>query len=177
MNFVLVREPLSLGRMALGFVYFVFLPSVVTTPLAGRAVQRFGARPTVWASLALAALGLPLLLVPGLPAVIFGLTLIGVGTFFAQAAATGFVGRAATADRGSASGIYLACYFSGGLVGSAVLGQVFDHLWLGGLRRRYRPVSDGRSHTGCPSQAAPLSSHLNDSFCHLAFSCNSAPTR
>jgi predicted MFS family arabinose efflux permease len=113
--------------MALGFVYFVFLPSVVTTPLAGRAVQRFGTRPTVWASLGLAALGLPLLLVPELPVVIFGLTLVGVGTFFAQAAATGFVGRAAVTDRGSASGIYLACYFAGGLVGSAVLGQVFDH--------------------------------------------------
>ena len=32
-NFVLVREPLSLSRMELGFVYFVFLPSIVTTPL------------------------------------------------------------------------------------------------------------------------------------------------
>ena len=41
-NFVLVREPLSLGRMALGFVYFVFLPSIVTTPFAGAAVRRFG---------------------------------------------------------------------------------------------------------------------------------------
>ena len=54
--------------------------------------------------------------------------LVGVGTFFAQAAATGFVGHAATTDRGSASGIYLASYFFGGLVGSAVLGQVFDRL-------------------------------------------------
>ena len=55
-----------------------------------------------------------------------GLALVGVGTFFAQAAATGFVSRAAATDRGSASGIYLASYFLGGLVGSAVLGQVFD---------------------------------------------------
>jgi YNFM family putative membrane transporter len=125
-NFVLVREPLSLGRMALGFVYFVFLPSVVTTPFAGRAVERFGTQPTFWGALALAGLGLPLLLVASLPAVIIGLMLVGVGTFFAQAAATGFVGRAATSDRGSASGIYLACYFFGGLVGSAVLGQLFD---------------------------------------------------
>jgi len=54
------------------------------------------------------------------------MVLMGVGTFFAQATATGFVGRAATSDRGSASGIYLACYFSGGLVGSIVLGQIFD---------------------------------------------------
>ena len=127
-NFVLVREPLALGMMALGFVYFVFLPSVITTPLAGRAVQRFGTRPTFWGALAIAGAGLPLLLLPNLPAVIVGMALVGVGTFFAQATATGFVSRAATIDRGSASGIYLACYFFGGLVGTAVLGQLFDRL-------------------------------------------------
>ena len=55
------------------------------------------------------------------------MVLVGVGTFFAQAATTGFVGQAATADRGSASGIYLACYFLGGLVGTLVLGHIFDH--------------------------------------------------
>ena len=125
-NFVLVREPLLLGRMALGFVYFVFLPSIVTTPFAGAAVQQFGTRPTFWSALALAGLGLPLLMLPNLSAVIAGLMLVGVGTFFAQAAATGFVGRAATGDRGSASGVYLACYFFGGLIGTAVLGQIFD---------------------------------------------------
>ena len=125
-NFVLVREPLSLGRMAVGFVYFVFLPSIITTPLAGRAVERFGTQPTFWGALALAGAGLPLLLLPHLVAVMAGLMLVGVGTFFAQATATGFVGRAATTDRGSASGIYLACYFFGGIVGSIVLGQLFD---------------------------------------------------
>ena len=46
-NFVLIREPLSLGMMALGFAYFVFLPSIVTTPFAGTVAQRFGARPTI----------------------------------------------------------------------------------------------------------------------------------
>jgi MFS transporter, YNFM family, putative membrane transport protein len=125
-NFVLVREPLLLGRMALGFVYFVFLPSILTTPFAGAAARRFGTRPTFWSALALAGLGLPLLLLPSPLAVIVGLMLVGIGTFFAQATATGFVGQAATADRGSASGIYLACYFFGGLVGTAVLGQIFD---------------------------------------------------
>jgi YNFM family putative membrane transporter len=74
-----------------------------------------------------AVAGLPLLLLlPHLVAVMAGLMLVGVGTFFAQATATGFVGRAATTDRGSASGIYLACYFFGGIVGSIVLGQLFD---------------------------------------------------
>jgi predicted MFS family arabinose efflux permease len=125
-NFVLVQPPLGVGAMTLGFVYFVFLPAMAITPLAGRAVSRFGTRPTFWAALLVAALGLPLLILPSLAAVLAGMVLVGVGTFFAQACATGFVGRAATTDRGSASGLYLACYFFGGLIGSAVLGVIFD---------------------------------------------------
>jgi MFS transporter, YNFM family, putative membrane transport protein len=127
-NFVLARSPLSLAPMALGLVYFVFAPSMVTTPLAGAVANRFGPRPTFWAALGLAGAGLPLLLVAHLVAVIAGLVLLGVGTFFAQAVATGFVGRAAKADRAAASGLYLAAYYLGGLAGAAVLGQVFDRL-------------------------------------------------
>jgi MFS transporter, YNFM family, putative membrane transport protein len=125
-NFVLVQPPLGVGAMMLGFVYFVFLPSIVTTPLAGRTVKRFGTRPTFWGALGVAALGLPLLVLPSLSAVLIGMVLIGIGTFFAQACATGFVGHAAMSDRGAASGLYLACYYFGGLVGAAILGQIFD---------------------------------------------------
>jgi len=130
-NFVLMRPPLEVGMMGIGFIYLVFLPSIITTPLAGSAVQRYGTQATILGSLALAGVGLPLLVLPSLPGVLLGMVLVGVGTFFAQAAATGFVSRAATTDRGSASGMYLAFYFMGGLVGSAVLGLVFDRLgWV-----------------------------------------------
>jgi predicted MFS family arabinose efflux permease len=125
-NFVLVRAPLSLGMMDLGFVYFVFLPSVVTTLLAGWTVTLVGTRPAIWGALAIAGIGLALLLSSHLAAVLTGMVLVGVGTFFAQAVATGFVGKAAQDNRGVASGTYLACYFLGGLVGTAVLGQLFD---------------------------------------------------
>jgi predicted MFS family arabinose efflux permease len=125
-NFVLVRPPLSLSRMDLGFVYFVFLPSIVTTLLAGKAVARFGTRSAIWGALAAAGLGLPLMVTSHLAVVLTGMILVGAGTFFAQAAATGFVGKAASDNRGVASGFYLACYFLGGLVGSAVLGPLFD---------------------------------------------------
>jgi predicted MFS family arabinose efflux permease len=125
-NFVLVRAPLSLGMMNLGLVYFVFLPSIFTTLLAGRAVARFGTRPAIWSALAVAGIGLPLLLSVRLTVVLAGMVLVGVGTFFAQAVATGFVGQAARDNRGVASGIYLASYFSGGLVGSVILGHAFD---------------------------------------------------
>jgi MFS transporter, YNFM family, putative membrane transport protein len=126
-NFILVRPPLALGMMSVGLVYFVFLPSILTTPLTGCLVARIGTRNTMWAALGVAACGLPLLVMPHLAAVLVGLTLVGAGTFFAQATATGFVGRAAINDPGSASGIYLACYFLGGLAGSAILGQLFVH--------------------------------------------------
>jgi MFS family permease len=131
-NFVLVREPFELSMMGLGFVYLVFLPSIATTPLAGRAARLLGTRPALWGALAVAGAGLPLLLAPALAAVLAGLALLGVGTFFAQAVATGFVGRAATGDRGAASGLYLACYFAGGLVGSAVLGRIYEAFGWGG---------------------------------------------
>lgn len=127
-NFVLAAPPLSLPAMALGLVYFVFLPSMITTPMAGAVASRFGPRPTFFASLALALAGLPLLLADTIAPVIAGLTLVGVGTFFAQATATGFVGRAAQADRAAASGIYLASYYLGGLAGAAVIGQVYDRV-------------------------------------------------
>jgi predicted MFS family arabinose efflux permease len=117
--------------MGVGLVYFVFLPSIVTTLLAGKAVTWFGMRPSLWSGLAIAALGLPLMLSSHLADVLAGMVLVGVGTFFAQACATGFVGQAARTNRGVASGTYLACYFFGGLVGSAALGQLFDHFgWL-----------------------------------------------
>jgi len=125
-NFVLVRAPLGLSRMQLGLVYLVFLPSIVTTLFAGRSVARYGTRATLWGALGFAGLGLPLLLTAQLGWVLTGMVMIGIGTFFAQAAATGFVGQVATDNRGVASGAYLACYFGGGLVGSAVLARLFD---------------------------------------------------
>ena len=125
-NFVLVSPPLSVGMMTLGFIYFVFLPSIITTPLAGAVASRIGHRQALWGGLGVAGIGLPLLVSQSLPAVLAGMVLVAAGTFFAQALATGFVSRTAKSNRAAASGLYLASYFAGGLVGSAVLGQIFD---------------------------------------------------
>lgn len=126
-NYVLVRPPISLGMMSLGIVYLVFLPSIMTTLAAGRLAVRFGVRETLWLGFGIAGLGLPLLLLPSLVPVMVGLALIAIGTFLAQATATAFVGRTAMSDPGAASGLYLACYFLGGITGSAVLGAVFTN--------------------------------------------------
>jgi YNFM family putative membrane transporter len=125
-NFELVKPPLALGMMQLGVIYFVFLPSIVSTPLAGRTVAAVGHRPALWGGLVVAAAGLPLLLASTLAPVLAGMVLVAAGTFFAQAVATGFVSRAAKDNKPAASGIYLASYFFGGLVGSAVLGMLYQ---------------------------------------------------
>ena len=72
-NFVLVRAPFAVGMMTLGFIYFVFAPSFVTTLMAGRAIAWFGMRGTILGALALALVGLPLMLSPRLPLVLLGL--------------------------------------------------------------------------------------------------------
>jgi MFS transporter, YNFM family, putative membrane transport protein len=130
-NFVLVRAPISIDRMSLGLVYLVFLPAMITTPLAGRFALLFGPRPALWVGLLVALVGLPLLLLPSLIGVLVGMVMVGVGTFFAQAIGTGFVGRAAKSDRAAASGLYLASYYLGGLAGAAIIGQIFDRYGWG----------------------------------------------
>ena len=125
-GFVLMRPPLGLSMMALGLVFFVFAPSMVTTPMAGAVVNRFGAARTLPGALVLALIGLALLLLLRIEAIVVGLVLVGIGTFFAQAVATGYVGRSARADRAAASGLYLSFYYGGGLAGAAAIGQLFD---------------------------------------------------
>lgn len=127
-NFVLMHPPLGLGMMSLGAVYFVFAPSIIATPWAGAAARRFGARNALYGGLAVAAVGLWLMSSHTLALVIAGMVLAGLGTFFAQATATGQVSRVAGASRSEASGLYLAAYFAGGLAGAAIVGQVFERL-------------------------------------------------
>jgi predicted MFS family arabinose efflux permease len=131
-NFVLVGPRFGLSPMQLGLTCLVFLPSVASTPLAGRVVGRLGRRNALTGGLGLALLGLPLLMTQSLPMVISGMVLVAAGTFLAQAIATSVVGRTAMHDRAAASGMYLAAYFAGGLVGSALLGLAYQQAgWAG----------------------------------------------
>ncbi|MBB3387861.1 putative MFS family arabinose efflux permease [Rhizobium sp. BK275] len=124
-NFQIVA--LGVRPMALGLVYLVFLPSILTTPFAGRLAANIGPATGTVLTLAIAVVGLVSLLSTFLPIILLGLTLVAVGTFLAQAIATGIVGRRAMSDKAGASGIYLASYYTGGMIGSLVLGQVYDH--------------------------------------------------
>ena len=125
-GFLLMKPPYALSMTALGFVFLVFLPSMVTTPAAGAVTRMAGPGLAASGSLLVALAGLALLLAPSLLLVIAGMTLVGIGTFFAQAVATGHVGRVADGDKAAASGLYLSSYYCGGLAGAAIIGLLFD---------------------------------------------------
>ncbi len=124
-NFVLSAEPFSLTAKQLGVVYLVFLPAVFTTPLAGKMVSAKGSYIAFVTSMMMALMGLIAMLASSLTLVILGLAAIGVGTFCAQAVVSGQIGVVATADRATASGLYLTSYYLGGLMGTAVIGYIF----------------------------------------------------
>ncbi len=130
-NFILSGAPFSLEQSAIGLVYFVFLPSMLTTPLAGQAVNKYGVRKTFFGAMAVSLIGVLILLSSSLVVVMLGLAMIGAGLFFAQAVTTSYVGRTATQDHAAANGLYLSCYYVGGLTGALILGQVFVNAgWL-----------------------------------------------
>jgi len=125
-GFVLMRPPHALSMSALGLVFLVFAPSMITTPGAGHITDRYGPGVTVPASLGMALSGLVLITLANIWMILAGLVLVGIGTFFAQAVATGHVGRIADGDKAAASGLYLSSYYCGGLIGAALIGQLFD---------------------------------------------------
>ncbi|ASY66777.1 4-hydroxybenzoate transporter (plasmid) [Sinorhizobium sojae CCBAU 05684] len=125
-NFRLVE--LGLSPMQLGLVYFVFLPSLFTTPLGGLIARWLGPGAGIIFTLFVAVLGLFALLSSSLGVVLAGLAMIAIGTFLAQALATSQVGRVAGTEKAAASGAYLASYYTGGLFGSLLVGQLYDHL-------------------------------------------------
>ncbi len=125
-NFILSEAPFALPQMYIGFVYFVFVPAILTTPLAAASVQRYGARASFHGAITVSLVGLLLLLTPVLVLFLAGLAMVGAGLFFAQSVATGYVGRTATHDHAAANGLYLASYYVGGISGAFVIGRVFE---------------------------------------------------
>ncbi|MEL7281748.1 MAG: MFS transporter [Pseudomonadota bacterium] len=125
--------PLGVDPAQLGLVYLVFVPALFTTPMASRAVRRFGPERVFKVSMAVVVGGLGLTFWPMLWSVLAGLAVIGAGTFFMQAAATGFVGRTASTDRAAANGLYLTSYYAGGLIGAFLLGQVHQIIGWNGV--------------------------------------------
>lgn len=124
-NFRLSRPPFDLSPTALGLLYAVFAVSLIATPAAGLTIKRLGHRAGLLAGSAISVAGVIMTLSDALPVVMTGLALVGGGTFFCQAVATGFTGHIARHAKAAASGLYLTAYYTGGIVGAFLLAAVY----------------------------------------------------
>ena len=131
-NFYLADKPFSLGPVALGSIFGVYLIGAAITPAAGYILDRVGHRRALVAAVGISAAGMLLTLVHNVPAVIGGLTLESSGVFACQSASSSHVGKAATQSRSSAAGLYVAIYYLGGCMGSILPGFLWDQAgWPG----------------------------------------------
>jgi len=128
----LAEPPFNLGPGGLSAIFVVYLVSVVTTPLAGRLLNRHGHSRVLAFAWSVAIAGLLITIMPSLPAVIVGLVLFSAGLFCAQTAATTFVGEAVPHARGAAVGLYVTSYYVGGTAGGIVPAPLWTHFgWPG----------------------------------------------
>lgn len=128
----LAEAPFNLGPGALSGIFIVYLVGMLTTPISGRLLNRYGHAQVLAGAWTASIAGLAITLAPSLPAVIVGLALFSGGIFFAQTAATTFVGEAMPTARGAAVGLYVTSYYFGGTVGGVLPAPLWTHFgWLG----------------------------------------------
>jgi predicted MFS family arabinose efflux permease len=125
-NFYLAAPPFRLSTAALGWLFVVYLVGAAITPFAGRAIDRLGHRFALTAAFLGGAAGVCLTLIRELPVVMLGLALCCTGVFVAQAAASSYIGSAASHDRASAVGLYVMFYYLGGSVGATLAGPLWN---------------------------------------------------
>lgn len=126
------EAPFNFGPGALSAIFVVYLASIFTTPFSGRLLNRYGHSRVLAVSWGTAIVGLLITIPASLPAVIVGLILFSGGLFFAQTAATTFIGEAMPRARGAAVGLYVTSYYIGGSVGGILPAPLWSHFgWPG----------------------------------------------
>ncbi len=126
--YYLTGPTFKLPTIALSLVYLLWLTGIFS-PLAGSIAGRIGSRRAIAFSMGLAATGLIITLIPILPVVIFGLSLLTVGMFSTVPAVNLYLGEQAATAKGTAASMYLSLYYFGGSFGAILPG--FALLWAG----------------------------------------------
>ena len=153
----LAGPPFGLPPAVGDLVYLAFVPALLTADIAGRAIDRFGARAVVLASVVVGIGCLLVGLLPSLPAV----AVMATGSISgAVALHTSHSGAAAARGR-VAVGRYLTAYYVGGALAAPVIAAAYQALgWVGavlplclawtgvGLLALLSPASRWRRETG-----------------------------
>lgn len=129
--YYLTGQPFNLPPASLGLIYLVWATGILS-PVAGSWSMRVGRQRAIAASLAVAGAGMLVTLIPALPAIVLGLGLLAVGMFTAIPSVNLLIGEVTTVARGTASAIYLCCYYLGGSIGAVLPGLAWERFaWRG----------------------------------------------
>lgn len=126
-TFHLSADPYHLSTAALSSLFLVYLAGLVVTPISGFLIARLGVRAGIAGALVLGIAGMGVTLLPSLPVILVGLTMVSCGLFIAQTAAQSHLRLAAPAElRVTATGIYLTCYYLGGTAAGILPGYFWE---------------------------------------------------
>jgi MFS family permease len=131
-TFYLTGLPFLLSATSLSFMFLVNIVGAVFTPFAGRWMDRAGYRKGLLGAVAISVLGVVLTLCPSIWFILIGITLVSIGTFVANSAASSHLSMIVGKGKSSAAGLYVGSYYVGGSVGAVVPGLIFSSEgWLG----------------------------------------------
>jgi YNFM family putative membrane transporter len=125
LGFRLTAAPFGLSQAVVGLISVAYLAGTVSSPVAGRLVDRYSRRQVLWGTALVSIAGLGLMLADNLVLVILGLLLLTAGFFAGHTVASGWV-SARAAHPAQAAAAYQLCYYLGSSVGGSVGGLAFS---------------------------------------------------
>jgi YNFM family putative membrane transporter len=125
LGFRLTAAPFGLSQAIVGLISVAYLAGTVSSPVAGRLVDRYSRRQVLWGTAVVSVLGLGLMLSDDLVLVVAGLLLVTAGFFAGHTVASGWVSARAT-HPAQAAASYQLCYYLGSSVGGSVGGLAFS---------------------------------------------------
>ncbi len=127
-TFRLLGPGFGLSQTQVALIFFAYAFGAFGSSFVGALVTRFGRSPTLFVSLAIMVAGLVLTLIPGLPAVVFGIVIFTIGFFGAHSVVSAWVGFLAPHTQAQFPSLYLFSYYLRSSL-SGTGGGFFCSLW------------------------------------------------
>jgi len=116
-TFHLSAAPFSLGLHALSWLFAVYLFGALTTPHAGKIIDKLGFHRALIGAVLISVLANFLTLIPSVPVILTGLAISSAALFVCQSATTTSLRTFAVTGTSSAAGLYVCFYYLGGSLG------------------------------------------------------------
>ena len=125
--FRLTGPPFNFSTSLTTFLYLSYIVGILMGPTAGRLSNLYGSGNALLGGSGVLGTALVLIVLPSVPAVVFGLLGICAGFFTVHAAAVGALNRRLSGGQGRANALYVLFYYMGGWVGITGSGFAYTH--------------------------------------------------